>query len=448
MTKLHFPQVWRSLVVAMVTLSMVVLPGRASSQSTPSSLCNAKGYTVGFFNGVWNTNTIDSAQSGLNALKSLIGETRNNEPVEYVLFYNNTGSTVGATGAQDVAEVFIQRASEFDSTGELAKRFEYLWEAAFDGNRPFFDRLWNTYAAEASVIEGFYTAIVTQAMAGWSMVLSNPPTAINYAEHRLQLDSLAAEGQKLLLVAHSQGNLFVNVAYDYVLPKVGASSVATVHIAPASTTVRGDWLLADIDVVINGLRIQGIGSVPSANIALPYSRSDLSGHTLIGTYLDGTRAARARVLALCDTALGRLQTPTAIANRGFFTVTLTWDGVGDVDLHTFEPSGKHVYYASAVGNAGYLDVDNRSASGPEHYYASCDAAKLEPGVYSVGINNFAAATGRTATVQISMAQGGQPYTKSLSVGSERGGSGNANPIPVFTVNVIKDANGKFSATAN
>jgi hypothetical protein len=438
---------FKKALVGTVALSIAASPVLVSAQTT-TSVCNARGYTVGFFNGVWNTNTQDGALSGLNALQALIGTTYKSEPVEYQLFYNNTGSTVGATGAQDVAEVFVQRAREFDASGELGKRFEYFWEAASDGDKPFFSRLWNTFAAEAGIIDGMYSAVVTKAMAGWSLLLSNPPTSVNQSQHRLQLDTLAAEGQKLLLVAHSQGNLFVNPAYNYVKPLVGSTSVAAVHIAPASIALSGDYVLADIDVVINGLRVQGAGSVPATNIALPFSTADLSGHTLVGTYLDSTRAARARVSSMTTTALNSLTTPTAIASRGFFTATLTWDGTGDVDLHAFEPGGSHVYYSATTGSVGYLDVDNTVANGPEHYYASCDASKLATGIYTLGINNYSGATGRTATVQISFAQGGQALTRSLSVGAVRGSGGNSTPIQVFTVNVTKDANGKFTATAN
>lgn len=58
------------------------------------------------------------------------------------------------------------------------------------------------------------------------------------------LDTLAVERRKILRVAHCQGNLFVNQAYVCVVPKLGKSSVAVVHIAPASPTVRGDYVLA------------------------------------------------------------------------------------------------------------------------------------------------------------------------------------------------------------
>lgn len=413
-----------------------------------SALCSPPGYTVGFFNGVWNTYTEDEALAGMNALRVLIGDIHNNAPVEYETFYNTTGSTAGATGAQDVAEVFIQRSNEFDTSGELSKRFEYFWEAASDGDKPFFSRLKSTMIAEVGIFDGLYSAVTTKAMSGWSQLLSNPPTAVNYTSHKTRLDTLAVEGQQLLLVAHSQGNLFVNNAFDYVKPKIGASSVAVVHIAPASITKRGDYILASIDLVINGLRTQGLFSVLPTNINILPSFSDLSGHTLVETYLDPSRAARGEILTMAQTALNTLTAPIATASRGFFTATLTWDGAGDVDLHTFDPANNHVYYASRSSTTGYLDVDNTSANGPEHFFASCDPSKLLAGNYKIGINNYSGATGRTATVQISFAQGGSTVTKSLSVGAELGSSGNATPIQAITVNVQKDANGKFTATAN
>src|SRR5690606_31569352 len=112
-------------------------------------------------------------------------------------------------------------------------------------------------------------------------------------------------------------------------------------------------------------------------LTLPLSGNDKSGHTLDGTYLDASRPGRERVQQMADQGLASLVTPPAAGNRGFFTTMLTWDGVGDVDLHTIEPAGTHVYYASKIGQVGALDVDNTAADGPEHYYASCDTAQLQ-----------------------------------------------------------------------
>lgn len=431
----------RATCLPAALLLAAALPAHAAE----TNLCEARGYTVGFFNGVWNT--LPQAIDGRMALQELLGDEFNGEFVEYENFYNTTGNSNDATMAQDIAEVFIQRANEFDASGELAQRFEYLWDAASDSDRPLLSRLRDVMSAPAVLLEGIYSAISLKVAESWARLLSNPPTALNYAQHRLTIDTLATEGQKMLFVAHSQGNLFVNPAYDYAKTKLSTESVAVSHIAPASPTLRGPHVLADIDLVINGLRTFGWSTVPPINLTLPAADKDLSGHTLIDTYLDARRPGRARVKQMAEQSLGALVTPTALGSRGFFTTMLTWDGTGDVDLHTFEPGGAHVFYSNMRGQVGALDVDNTVANGPEHYYASCNPAQLQEGSYRIGINNYARATGRTATVQVTFAQGGQPVTRVLGVGAERGPSGNDAPIPVLTVNVTKDADGKFHATA-
>ena len=126
---------------------------------------------------------------------------------------------------------------------------------------------------------------------------------------------------------------------------------------------------------------------------------------------------------------------------------MTWNGPGDVDLHTFEPTGAHVYYGARLGISGELDTDNTVALGPEHYYASCDSNVLATGTYQVGINNYYGATGRLATVQVATAKTGEIFTKTLGVGAQLGSAGNQSPIPVVSVTVSQDANGKYTATA-
>jgi hypothetical protein len=448
-TPVKHPELRRSLVAAVATLATLLVPltYSAGAHAQVRNLCGGRGYVVGFFNGVWNTPTQDGALAGLAALRDLIGRTYNNEPVEYELFYNHTGSTVSATFFQDLAETFIQRAREVDQTGALEQRYEYLWQVVADGDQSLWDRLTAAVPAAGGVLSALYTDFTTKAVAGYSLMLSSPPTAADMAEHRSRLDEMALQGQKLILVAHSQGNLFVNPAFDYINAKAGAGSVKVVHVAPASPTLRGSYTLADIDIVINGLRVQGLSSVPASNLVLPVSTRDLSGHKLVDTYLDGSRPGRVAVKGLVDAALGAAVTPAVRGAAGFFTVTLTWDGAGDVDLHAFEPAGAHVFYSTKAGASGFLDVDNTTANGPEHYTATCNADLLQTGLYQIGINNYSGATGRTATVQVASAQSGVLTTKRMSVGPVRGSGGNASPLPAVAVTVVKDTAGNYSASA-
>lgn len=254
---------------------------------TPIYASCSKSYTLGFFNGVWNT--YDQATTGRDELENLIGDTYNNEPVKYEAFYNHTGPGYDVIGLQDLAETFIQRSAEIDASGELGKRFEYFWEFIGSSEPTFIDKIKGIFSNVISLFESLYTAVNTKLVAIISYFTSNPPTETDYATHNAQLDALAADGQKLMLVGHSQGNLFMNHAYDHILPTVGVDRVAAAHIAPASPTLRGDYVLANIDLVINALRIQGVNSVPDNNLDINALRVDVSGHTLIGTYLDPTR---------------------------------------------------------------------------------------------------------------------------------------------------------------
>jgi hypothetical protein len=105
----------------------------------------------------------------------------------------------------------------------------------------------------------------------------------------------------------------VNQAYDHIMPVVGATGVKVVHIAPASPTLRGQYERATIDLVINGLRLAtGFGTIADVNLTLVPSASDPSGHTLVGTYLDGTRPGRAQTESADERVLG----PAGVHLRG------------------------------------------------------------------------------------------------------------------------------------
>jgi len=437
-------------VVAISCLMLVAAP--VSAQTAQRNVCEPVGYVVGFFNGVWNTRI--QAELGLSIIRdSMFGETYNGEKVEYELFYNQTGSDrEGVTMLEDLAEVFQQRSTELDRV--LANRWELFWEAlgSSSDEASFIERfrtsIGRVSSQLASLLSAVYSDITARSVAGWAYLLSNPPTAADYATHHTRIKALAIENKKLALFAHSQGNLFANYAYDAAMTVTSPESVKVVHVAPASPTLRGGHSLADLDLVINGLRLQGIDSIPPITVGLPASHlvtDDFSGHKLVETYLNMRRDTYPQVRTLLQTALDTLESQMTGNNASFFTVTLTWDGTGDVDLHVFEPGGNHVYYAALQGASGYLDYDNVVAYGPEHYYVTCDADALQQGTYSVGINNYAQATGRTATVQIATHTTGEIFSTQLDVGPALGSSGNASPIFVGNVLVWEDEQGQFQA---
>ncbi|SCK36973.1 hypothetical protein VAR608DRAFT_3389 [Variovorax sp. HW608] len=278
-------------------------------QPAKSTITVTKPMVVGFFNGVWNTDY--QASDGLKALKELIGLKYEGTDLRYENFYNQTGSGNGNTALQDIAEVFIQRGKELD--GVLNNRWEHYWELLAGKHAEgdsltarLLNGLGNGASALAGLLDATFSATLAQIFSGYSQMLSNPPTAADVAAQLQKLRSLADEDHSFVLIAHSQGNLFVNSAYDGLRGSHPDTKAGVVHVAPASPTLRGEHLLADIDLVINGLRIQGINAVASNNISLPASKSDLSGHTLVGTYLDATRAAREKINGMVQAVLGKL----------------------------------------------------------------------------------------------------------------------------------------------
>jgi hypothetical protein len=426
-----------------VLISTFLLLGQTTSfaQATSTNLCTPYGVLFGFFNGV--KTTPEQAEFAKNIIRTKHGDTNDKgENISYEVFYNYTA------GFEDFVETFDQRLKEQE--GVLQGKFE-LFFSALNGDGPWWSEIINAVSSFQSLLTAYSDTVRAKLIASLTSLAANPPTLNNYAEHRLRIDNSVLEGKKMLFVAHSQGNLFVNAAYQYSITKLPISAVKVVHIAPASPTLNGIHTLADLDLVINGLRL--VGNVPPVthNIpgyllrpASPYNnQKDALGHGLLEIYMNPLLAISSTVKNNINTALNSLITPPIQASAGFFTSTLTWNGVGDIDLHVYEPNGAHVYYRNSQGAAGYLDVDNVVANGPEHYYASCDSTKLQEGTYTISVANYRADSGKVATVQIATAQG-VLGTSSATLGTATGDTPTAQ---MFKVKVKKNTQtGRFEAS--
>lgn len=439
-------------LVAVLLIGLTFSTNVFALTAAPASLCTPGGFVLGFFNGVFNTKA--DAISGLSAIKAIdVSANTNNESVKYELFYNQTGmDRAGVTRFEDLVETFRQRAAE--QGGVLSTRWELFWEVMHGETNS--TSIAGTIGAALSSLADLFTAAQDEMRAQFVQALvamiGNPPTVFDYAAHRTLLDAHITQKEKMILVAHSQGNLFMNAAFEYAAPRMAANSLKAVHIAPASPTLHGDYTLANLDLIINALRLTG--SVPANNVTIPGlafrpSPFDPSGHELVATYLDQRMLPYGQIAGQLQNAFASAVTPPDADqnSNGFFTVTLTWDGAGDIDLHTFEPQGAHVYYSAKQGAAGVLDTDNTNANGPEHYYASCDATKLQTGSYSVGINNYSRGLGRTATLQVSTKRDGVLLTRSMGVGAVRGSAGNNSPLPAVQVTVALDPQGSYKVSA-
>ncbi|MBG6083153.1 hypothetical protein [Rubrivivax gelatinosus] len=428
-------KLFRIIVACLAALSLGI--SSVASAAAAPALCTTGGVSYVFFNGVQTTH--EQAIAAVQYLKRAHGSaTSNGEQIRYEVFYNQT------QGFKDFVEVFEQRLNLNDG---LQGRFE-LFFSAMKGGGTWWAVIAEAVPAFANVVDTL--AGLAKDAAVTAIAAIEPSTAQMYRDHAARLDNLIIEGKKLLFVAHSQGNLFANVAYAYASGKVSPNSVSVIHIAPATATLHGPHTLADKDLVIQGLGL--VMPIPEATTPIPgyaqrpagvNGKTDFLGHGLLEIYLNPSLYGAARIKSQVDQALASLVAPPALATSGFFSATLTWDGPGDLDLHTFEPGGAQVYYAARTGASGFLDVDNMRANGPEHYYATCDRSALQPGVYRIAVANYSAEAGRTATVQIASWADGVLGTRSVTLGAA---TRNTPTAMLFDVVVTEEGNGGFSVS--
>lgn len=95
------------------------------------------------------------------------------------------------------------------------------------------------------------------------------------------------ENSYILLLPHSQGNLYANQLYNY-LTSTGNYDSQQLRIFGIATPANeisgsGDYVTSSNDLVINGLRL--ITSILPSNITVNFSLSDVLGHNLIDIYL-------------------------------------------------------------------------------------------------------------------------------------------------------------------
>src|SRR5690554_6145462 len=122
------------------------------------------------------------------------------------------------------------------------------------------------------------------------------------------------EGKQIVMVAHSQGNLFANSAYDYAASQTDAESLKLVHIAPATPIANGPHRLADKDLVINALRatggVQDITDIIPAYLDRPAGlngETDILGHGLLEIYLNPALNIGAAVVGDIENELAAVQ---------------------------------------------------------------------------------------------------------------------------------------------
>jgi hypothetical protein len=206
-------------------------------------------------------------------------------------------------------------------------------------------------------------------------------------------------GRKVVVIAHSEGNMYANAAYrrlfETVLETPGERSFGIVGVALPAPSLAGTWFPAgcsslgcyttlEEDLVIGGVQAVLPDTAPSNVPDETVGTSDLNRHDLIDTYLRNP-ASRERILAHVGAFVSSFEPLETTLNDSAITAYLEWDTDADLDLHVYEGGGGHVYAAFPESeDGGQLDADDMDGYGPEHYFAECDLLKAGDLRFAVG----------------------------------------------------------------
>jgi len=407
-------KIQKAVMLLTVFASVISVPAVSSAAI---STCATANYSLIYINGIWTT---DARPAALE-LQRAIGATYNGQTVKVSIAYNKThGKTA------DLADVFRQKLSEYPGVAA-----ELLIKALTSG-----------------ISTGLPDPLV-DFIRSYNIGKIRETGSVAYNDDDLRdivgfIRGSITENQKILLVPHSQGNMYANSAYSALTSGADAIPSASIKIfgiaSPASYVAgSGDYITSTNDLVINGLRAASGLPVLPANFTVSITSDDLSGHGITEIYLNPNREGRAEIIARIKNVLSSLLEPGGQGGQGPITVTLSWGAQPDVDLHVFEPDGTHVYYLNKQGTVGMLDLDITNSFGPEHYFTSCDT--LQQGSYRVGVNYFYGISPEVATVTITTPQGS--VTRNVQLNVALGTSGNSSPVMVGTVVVTRNSNGNY-----
>ncbi|PLX66115.1 MAG: hypothetical protein C0603_11915 [Denitrovibrio sp.] len=408
------------LLIVIITFTLQTISFAADSACAGGQVTN-----IYFGNGMGNS--LADAKMSLNLIRGTYSRTLKNsypdQTFNFVLAYN-----VSQGFGNDVLEVFIQKVGENTDLAEHTPQ-EYL-AMIKSYNKAEFD------TSLGETLRDAYVEILKQRM--FQQIITD--------SHVQKYRSDLMEGKRVIIFAHSQGNLFANEAVNSVLTDNSefSNNIGIIGVASPANRVIGSnvYYTAEDDFVIGGLR--EVRDVLASNVdndpGIFNDFRDKFNHSFIESYMDGNLTSSGLINTAFNDLITNLEFPTSELTDGAIKVTLEWGAEPDVDLHVYEPDSTHVYYQNMAGNSGNLDKDDTSSYGPEHYFVACD--KVQTGTYTIGVNYYSGSGTETARVQISTADG-RTVNKSQSLSSAVGSSGNSSPISVGSVEVTQDDSGSY-----
>lgn len=254
----------------------------AASAANVIEMCRPNRIVVGYFNGV------DTSYVVAKLAHFTIRNQYRKNPVPGVdgnilheLFYNQSEGA----GA-DIVETYNLRLAEINSN--LYNRYELIarilsGKTAWMGKSKKFEKTSLGISFFQSLANGIANNIKAPKKTNHDVLL-----------HQIKIDKYIKLNYSYMFVAHSEGNLFANIAYDYIREKRKDAVIKVLHVAPASSVIHDEYILGDLDLVISALlrTTSNFSTVAKSNWGLLLNRepddilreTDFLGHGFFEIY--------------------------------------------------------------------------------------------------------------------------------------------------------------------
>jgi hypothetical protein len=289
----------------LAALTVAVLLPLSPLSSAAQNPAPGPGYVIAYINGL-STDPI-GAQDGVDALNAVYSAQYNNQSVSYTLFYTPTDGLM-----QDVINAFAQRVR---SSPGLTDRWELIWDTLDGGGGAISDLAIAENPSLSSLVSDLKTTFLNDVSSNVKNVNANKEFQPAVDQFASTLTTYYTQQKKTLVVAHSQGNVYLNAAYDAVKPQLKTDSLRTVAVATPAATVRdpqGRYVTSTTDLVIQAVAL-ALGNVEPANtdgpILAALSSDTGYGHKFVDIYMNPNYKLLSAVKALADSNLQALQSP-------------------------------------------------------------------------------------------------------------------------------------------
>jgi uncharacterized protein YjdB len=277
---------------------------------------------VYFANGI--ANDADASLAGAYATQNLIGPTFGGQPIQYGRIFHNQ------TSVGNIQTVLLQKLQTDPS---------WSWATGSILSQIVLDAV-NGLPLPNSIQQFLPSTLQNQlvstiaSLSDQSLEADGIPGNGYYdsqvARDVLQYLGSLQQGLEVLVVAHSQGNLYADAAYHQLFadgtnsdlqsafavasvatPDIG--TVSTISGAPAYITSANDLVIGGLHLVFPAVLPPTDGNhvfnlTPPVNCLFSSTLPDCSGHAYIGTYLNFDLPYRSSVLAVSNALIGALTT--------------------------------------------------------------------------------------------------------------------------------------------